>query len=68
MVLLLMYSTSWWFHEVIILDEEKETVRIPYPSVVKTLRKLEIQENVLNLIIDIYQKKPLYLMVKFSMF
>ena len=54
MVLLFMYSTSWWFHEVIIL-EEKESVRSPYPFVVKTLRKLEIQENVLNLIIDIYK-------------
>ena len=62
-----MYSTSWWFHEVILLDAEKELVKIPYPFVVKTLRKLEIQENVLNLILDIY-KKTLYLMVKFSMF
>lgn len=62
-----MYSTSWWFHEVILLDAEKELVKIAYAFVVKTLRKLEIQENVLNLIIDIY-KKTLYLMVKFSMF
>ena len=62
-----MYSTSWWFHEVILLDAEKELVKIAYAFVVKTLRKLEIQENVLNLILDIY-KKMLYLMVKFSMF
>ena len=67
MVLLFMYSTSWWFHEVILLDAEKELVKVAYAFVVKTLRKLEIQENVLNLIIDIY-KKTLYLMVKFSVF
>lgn len=59
-----MYSISWWVHEVIILDGEKELVKIPHPFMAKTLRKLEIQENVLNLIIDIY-KKLLYLMVTF---
>lgn len=43
-------------HMLISINAEKHRTKINYPSKITTLRKLEIEENILNLIKGIYKK------------
>ena len=54
-------------HIIMSIDPENACKKIRYPFLIKTLRKLGIERNLINLIKDIYQKNlklALHLMVK----